>query len=63
MNLCKYILPWKLEYSVRVSYFWRDELQRKDKGCNSAYKGVIYQNAVIIDSLGGEVFLCLENKD
>ena len=33
----------KATRNIKVSSLWRDQVERKDKCFNSAYKGIIYQ--------------------
>ena len=35
--------PGKAAGNLRVSSFWRDQVERKDKCFSSNYKGIIYQ--------------------
>ena len=56
--------PDKAAGNLRVSNFWREQVERKDKCYNSTYKGIIYQIAIRYNySLRRKVSLYLENTD
>ena len=41
----------------RVSSLWREQIERKHKCLNSAYKGILYQIAVSHNYFEGKIFL------